>query len=70
MILKKKNILNSIMFKKLNNKIFLKGTLYLYLKILFNKCHINQYNLFNQVGLVALNILGDSNIHDISPRIG
>jgi hypothetical protein len=45
-------------------------TLYLYLKILFNKCHINQYNLFNQVGLVALNILGDSNIHDISPRIG
>ena len=36
MILKKKNILNSIMFKKLNNKIFLKGKKYKYLKILFN----------------------------------
>ena len=36
MILKKKNILNSIIFKKLNNKIFLKGKKYKYLKILVN----------------------------------
>lgn len=30
-----------------------------YLKILLHKCHINKYNLVNQVGLIALNVLGE-----------
>lgn len=31
-----------------------------YLKILLHKCHINKYNLVNQVGLIALNCLGET----------
>ncbi|XP_056585598.1 centrosomal protein of 104 kDa [Triplophysa dalaica] len=31
-----------------------------YLKLTFHKNHVNQYNVYNQVALVALNILGDS----------
>eukprot|EP01060_Flectonema_neradi_P014389 TRINITY_DN2108_c0_g1_i2.p1 TRINITY_DN2108_c0_g1~~TRINITY_DN2108_c0_g1_i2.p1 ORF type:complete len:861 (+),score=179.37 TRINITY_DN2108_c0_g1_i2:250-2832(+) len=30
----------------------------LYLRLLLHKCHINAYNYYNQVGLVAINILG------------
>ena len=30
-----------------------------WLKILLHKCHINKYNLVNQVGLIALNCLGE-----------
>lgn len=30
-----------------------------WLKILLHKCHINKYNLVNQVGLIALNVLGE-----------
>jgi len=31
----------------------------LYLKIVFHKCHLNKFNLFNQVGLIALGVFGD-----------
>jgi centrosomal protein CEP104 len=31
----------------------------LYLKLVLNKCHINKFNLFNQVGLIAVNCLGE-----------
>ncbi|XP_015192654.2 centrosomal protein of 104 kDa isoform X1 [Lepisosteus oculatus] len=31
-----------------------------YLKLIFHKNHINRYNLYNQVALVAINVLGDS----------
>ena len=31
----------------------------LYLKIVLNKCHVNKYNLFNQVGLIALSAYGE-----------
>jgi centrosomal protein CEP104 len=30
-----------------------------YLKIALNKCHINKYNMFNQVGLIAINAMGE-----------
>eukprot|EP00754_Rhynchopus_humris_P008902 Rhum_TRINITY_DN13870_c0_g1::Rhum_TRINITY_DN13870_c0_g1_i5::g.65230::m.65230/K16458/CEP104; centrosomal protein CEP104 len=30
----------------------------LYLRLLFHQCHINAYNYYNQVGLVALNVIG------------
>uniref|UniRef100_A0A4W4DPV0 Centrosomal protein of 104 kDa n=1 Tax=Electrophorus electricus TaxID=8005 RepID=A0A4W4DPV0_ELEEL len=30
-----------------------------YLKLTFHRNHVNQYNLYNQVALVAINILGD-----------
>ena len=30
----------------------------LYLRLLLHKCHINAYNYYNQVGLVALNVIG------------
>nr|XP_055024570.1 centrosomal protein of 104 kDa [Misgurnus anguillicaudatus] len=30
-----------------------------YLKLIFHRNHVNQYNVYNQVALVALNILGD-----------
>ena len=30
----------------------------LYLRLVLHKCHVNPYNLYNQVGLVALNIIG------------
>jgi hypothetical protein len=29
-----------------------------FLKMLINKCYINPMNLFNQVGLIAINVLG------------
>jgi hypothetical protein len=25
----------------------------------FNKCHVNKFNLYNQVGLIALNSMGE-----------
>ena len=31
----------------------------LYMKIVFHKCHLNRYNLFNQVGLIALSVYGE-----------
>lgn len=31
----------------------------LYMKLLFHKCHINKYNLFNQVSLIALSVFGE-----------
>ncbi len=31
----------------------------LYLKIVFQKCHVNKYNLFNQVGLIAIGVFGE-----------
>lgn len=31
----------------------------LYLKIVLNKCHLNKFNLFNQVGLIAIGVFGD-----------
>ncbi|XP_006811920.1 centrosomal protein of 104 kDa-like [Saccoglossus kowalevskii] len=30
-----------------------------YLKLVIHKNHVNKYNLFNQVGLVAINVIGD-----------
>jgi len=30
-----------------------------FIKILFHKCHVNRYNIVNQVGLIALNCLGE-----------
>jgi len=30
-----------------------------FLKILFHKCHVNRYNIVNQVGLIALHALGE-----------
>lgn len=30
------------------------------LKILLHKCHLNSFNQFNQVGLIALNVIGPS----------
>jgi len=29
-----------------------------FLKLLFHRCHINSLNLYNQVGLIAINVLG------------
>mmetsp|Transcript_13412 Transcript_13412/g.41503 ORF Transcript_13412/g.41503 Transcript_13412/m.41503 type:complete len:197 (-) Transcript_13412:2321-2911(-) len=29
-----------------------------YLKLVTHRCHVNQMNLFNQVGIIALNVLG------------
>ncbi|MGH0177796.1 UNVERIFIED_CONTAM: hypothetical protein FKN15_075896 [Acipenser sinensis] len=31
-----------------------------YLKLIFHKNHVNRYNLYNQVALVAINVLGDA----------
>ena len=31
----------------------------LFLKISMNKCHVNKYNMFNQVGIIAVNALGE-----------
>ncbi|XP_041129339.1 centrosomal protein of 104 kDa-like isoform X2 [Polyodon spathula] len=31
-----------------------------YLKLIFHKNHVNRYNLYNQVALVAVNVLGDA----------
>ncbi|CAG9321572.1 unnamed protein product [Blepharisma stoltei] len=31
----------------------------LFLKVSLNKCHVNKYNIFNQVGLIAINCLGE-----------
>jgi centrosomal protein CEP104 len=32
----------------------------LYMKLVIHKCHMNKYNLFNQVGLIALSVYGDA----------
>jgi XRCC1 N terminal domain/UvrB/uvrC motif len=32
----------------------------LFLKLVFNKCHTNKHNMFNQVGLIAISILGEN----------
>lgn len=29
------------------------------LKIVFNKCYVNKYNLYNQVGMIAVNCMGE-----------
>lgn len=39
----------------------------LYLKLVLNKCHINKFNLFNQVGLIAINALGEELIEPGRP---
>lgn len=31
-----------------------------FLRILFHKCHVNKYNIVNQVGIIALNCLGEA----------
>ena len=31
----------------------------LLLKIVLHKCHINKFNLFNQVGIIAMNCMGE-----------
>ena len=31
----------------------------LLLKLVFHKCFVNKYNLYNQVGLIALNCMGE-----------
>jgi centrosomal protein CEP104 len=31
----------------------------MYLKIVLNECHKNKFNAFSQVGLIAINVLGD-----------
>lgn len=31
----------------------------LLLKIVLHKCHVNKYNLYNQVGLIAINCMGE-----------
>ncbi|XP_017322902.1 centrosomal protein of 104 kDa isoform X1 [Ictalurus punctatus] len=42
-----------------------------YLKLTFHKNHVNQYNIYNQVALVAINILGDPmDCSDSSPIPG
>lgn len=30
----------------------------LFLRLEFSKCHVNQYNIYNQVGLIAINLVG------------
>ena len=30
------------------------------LKLIFHKCHLNNFNVFNQIGLVALNCMGEA----------
>ncbi|XP_066499761.1 centrosomal protein of 104 kDa [Hoplias malabaricus] len=42
-----------------------------YLKLTFHRSHINPYNVYNQVALVAINILGDPvDCSDMSPALG
>jgi len=31
----------------------------LLLKIVLNKCFVNKYNLYNQVGMIAINCMGE-----------
>lgn len=38
----------------------------LYLKIVLQKCHLNKFNLFNQVGLIAVGIFGDP-VSNVAP---
>lgn len=33
----------------------------LLLKLIFHKCHLNNFNVFNQIGLIALNCIGSNN---------
>lgn len=30
------------------------------LKLIFHKCHLNNFNVFNQIGLIALNCIGET----------
>lgn len=30
------------------------------LKLIFHKCHLNNFNVFNQIGLIALNCIGEN----------
>jgi centrosomal protein CEP104 len=30
------------------------------LKLIFHKCHLNNFNVFNQIGLIALNCMGEA----------
>ena len=34
----------------------------LLLKLIFHKCHLNNFNVFNQIGLIALNCIGSNNL--------
>jgi centrosomal protein CEP104 len=29
------------------------------LKLIFHQCHLNNFNVFNQIGLIALNVIGE-----------
>lgn len=39
----------------------------LYLKLVLNKCHANKFNLFNQVGIIAVNALGEEMVEPVRP---
>ena len=39
-----------------------------FLKLSFHKCYINKYNLYNQVGLIAINALGEQLAGGGAPR--
>lgn len=38
------------------------------MKLLFHKCHPNKYNLFNQVGIIALSVFGDYLYGGVKPN--
>lgn len=29
------------------------------MKFVFQKCHVNKFNLFNQIGMIALSVYGE-----------
>lgn len=39
----------------------------LLLKLVFHKCHMNNFNVFNQIGLIALNCIGSNSLADSVP---
>jgi len=39
----------------------------LLLKLIFHKCHLNNFNVFNQIGLIALNCIGSNNLQEAGP---
>ena len=41
-----------------------------FLKIKLHKCHINKYNLVNQVGLIAINVLGEQVVSALNLKPG
>jgi len=41
-----------------------------FLKLLVHKCYLNKHNIFNQVGIVAINILGEYIASGVTNRLG